>query len=240
MLFKYRITACVAGLLAALLVAPAWGSNVNKSITIGPNTETDGASSVNGSISIGAGATVTGSVETVNGTIRIDDDARVEDAETVNGSLRIGDRVYTEDLSSVNGAVKLGEDVTVDGEVSVVNGQISVGSGSSVRRDVSNVNGQIKVTGSTVGGDLRTVTGDVYFEDGAVLKGNLTVEKPHSWRSSSDQRIPTVVIGPGSRVEGEIILEQKVKLYVSETARVGGVSGVMTMADAERFKGTRP
>ncbi len=51
---------------------------------------------------------------------------------------------------------------------------------------------------------------------------------------------PKVVIGPGSSVEGVINLEQEVELFISETAEVGGVTGVMSLDDAQRFSGDRP
>ena len=51
---------------------------------------------------------------------------------------------------------------------------------------------------------------------------------------------PTVVIGPGSRVEGVLLLKREVKLYISDRAEVGGVEGVMSMDDAVRFSGDRP
>jgi len=41
-------------------------------------------------------------------------------------------------------------------------------------------------------------------------------------------------------VEGVIDLEREVKLYISDSAEVGGVKGVMTMDDAVRFSGKRP
>jgi hypothetical protein len=52
--------------------------------------------------------------------------------------------------------------------------------------------------------------------------------------------MPRIVIGPGSRVEGVIHLEREVKLYISESAEVGGVEGVMTLDDATRFSGKKP
>ena len=52
--------------------------------------------------------------------------------------------------------------------------------------------------------------------------------------------MPEVVIGPGSRVHGTIRLEREVKLYISDTAEVGGVSGVMSLTDAVRFSGEHP
>ena len=49
-----------------------------------------------------------------------------------------------------------------------------------------------------------------------------------------------MVIGPGSRVDGVIRAERDIKLYISESAQVGGVEGKVTMADAVRFDGARP
>ena len=72
------------------------------------------------------------------------------------------------------------------------------------------------------------------------MKGNLRVERPSGWNNSRNNRKPRIVIGPGSRVEGIIILEREVELYISNTAEVGGVSGVMSLEDAERFDGARP
>jgi hypothetical protein len=68
--------------------------------------------------------------------------------------------------------------------------------------------------------------------------GDLVVEKPRG--SSNNSRMPRVVIGPGSRVEGVIRLEREVKLYISESAEVGGVEGEMTLDDAVRFSGKQP
>ena len=237
---KHRMASISSVLLGIFMIAPAWGANLNKSIRIGDGETTSGASTVNGSITVGSDAVVTGTVSTVNGTIRIGDNARVEDAETVNGSLRVSDGAQSQDLSSVNGAVHVGTGVTVDGEISVVNGKINLESGTTVSRDISNVNGEIKLSGAEIGGNLTTVNGDVLLQDKALLKGDLIVEKPSGWNNNSNNRKSKVVIGPGSRVGGSIILEQEVDLYISSSAEVGGVSGVMSMDDAERFSGKRP
>jgi hypothetical protein len=231
----------VAGLLAIMMAAPAC-ANVNKSITIGDNTETGSESTVNGSISVGSGTTVKGSLSTVNGTIRIADDSSAGDIETVNGSIRIGDGTAVEDVESVNGSIRIGERVTVDGEIDVVNGKISLDTGTRVIDGVSNVNGEFQISGTEIGGDLETVNGDVWLMDGSVLQGDLIVEKPGGWgfNGSNRKRKPRIVIGPGSRVVGMIVLEREVELFISETAVVGGVSGEMSLDDAIRFSGDRP
>ena len=230
-------SAALTVLVSLLLALPAHAS-VNKSITVDAGETSDGASTVNGKISVGAGATVTGDVTSVNGSIRIEEGATVADAETVNGGLRVADRVRSESLSTVNGSIQVASDVTVDGEVTAVNGKITIGGGSKVARDLGNVNGDIELEGSEVGGDVSTVSGDVELADGAVIMGDLIIEKPGGWNSSKHK--PRVVIGPGSRVQGVIRLEREVELYISESAEVGGVEGEMTMDDAVRFSGKRP
>ena len=73
-----RIATLSVSLLALLLVTPANALGINKSIKIEAGSQAEGASTVNGSITVGSGATVTGSLETVNGAIRIDEDAVIE------------------------------------------------------------------------------------------------------------------------------------------------------------------
>jgi hypothetical protein len=230
-------SAFVTALIALLLALPAQAS-VNKSITIDAGATSDGASTVNGKVTVGAGATVNGDVGSVNGSVRIEEGATVADAETVNGGLRVSDKVRSRNLSTVNGSIEVAGDVMVEGEVTAVNGRITVGGGSKVAKDLGNVNGDIELQGSEVGGDVSTVNGDIELADGAVVMGDVVVEKPRGSNSSKDT--PRVVIGPGSRVEGVIRLEREVKLYISDSAEVGGVEGVMTMDDAVRFSGKRP
>ena len=227
-----RIMTFLAGLVVALLVAPACAS-VNKSITIGENTESGGESTVNGSISVGAG-------DTVNGTIRIEEGARIRDAETVNGSIRLASGVSARNVESVNGSVRVGENVTIEGHIDVVNGKITLGEGSRIADDVENVNGEITVNGAEIGGSVTTVSGDIGLENGAIVRGDIVVEKPGGWGSGGRNRKPRIVVGPGTTVAGDIRLEREVELYISDTASVGGVTGEMSLSDAVRFSGARP
>ncbi len=227
-------------LLALLLAAPAHGLSLNKSINIAAGTETGGQSSVNGSISVGEGAVIDGSLETVNGSIRVDENVSLNDAETVNGTIRIGSGSSADDVSSVNGSIRLGENVTIDGEIEAVNGKITLETGTKVADGVSNVNGEIMLVGAEVGGDLSTVNGDVTLDGGATLRGDLVMEKPGGWGWGKDKRKPQVIIGRDSRVLGRLVLEREVELYLHETAEVGGVAGEMSLDDAIRFSGDRP
>lgn len=227
-------------LLALLLAAPAHGLSLNKSIKVAAGTETAGQSSVNGSISVGEGAVIDGSLETVNGSIRVDENVSLHDAETVNGSIRIGSGSSTDDVSSVNGSIRLGENVKVGGEIEAVNGKITLDTGTRVTNGVSNVNGEITLVGAEVGGDLATVNGDVTLDEGSTLRGDLVMEKPGGWGWGKEKRKPQVIIGRDSRVLGQVVLEREVELYLHDTAEVGGVTGVMSLDDAIRFSGDRP
>ena len=234
-------SAFTVGLLIMLMAVPVYGASVNKSIKIDAGSESDGATTVNGSISVGEGSVVTGTLQTVNGKIRVDDNSTIEDASTVNGRLSISDDVKSHNLETVNGSVSVGENSTVAGDVEAVNGGIRLERGSEVAKGVGNVNGDIVLVASEVGGNVSTVNGDVDLSDGSIVKGDLIVEKPGKWSfGNSNNRMPEIVIGPGSEVRGTIRLEREVKLYISESAKVGGVEGEMSMSDAVRFSGQHP
>ncbi len=233
-----KIASFSAGLAALLLLAPAYALDMNKNIRIDAGSNTGGQSSVNGNIFVGEGSVIDGSLETVNGSIRVEEDVTLKDAETVNGTIRIASGSSAEHVSSVNGSIRLGQNVNVTGEIEVVNGKIYLVAGSKVADDVSNVNGEISLSGAEVGGNLSTVNGDVLLDDGSTLRGDLIVEKPGGWNSG--KRKPKVTIGQNSRVLGNIVLEREVELYISDSAEVGGVSGEMSMDDAIRFSGNSP
>ncbi len=232
-------TVFTIGLLVLLMSVPAFGASVNKSVTIGDGEESGGATSVNGSIKVGSDAVVTGGLRTVNGSIRVGSGSTIRNAKTVNGTLRIGEGAETGNVGTVNGSVTIGEKVSVDGDVSAVNGSITLERRAVVSGEVGNVNGRITADGARVKGDLKTVTGDVRLRD-TVLEGDLQIEKPGMWTHSDKKRKPRVVIGPGSRVEGLIVIEHEIELFISESAEVGDVIGVMSLEDATTFSGDEP
>lgn len=234
-------TTFTVGLLMVLMAVPALGASINKSIKVEAGAEASGATSVNGSISVGEGATVTGGLRTINGTIRVDARARIENASTVNGGIRIAERVQSQSLKTVNGSIRVSENAAISGAIEATNGRIEVDKGTIVADGVSNVNGQIRLSGAEVGGNLTTVKGDVDLSDAAVVRGDLVIEEDGGWDwGESRSRKPRIVIGPGSRVDGMIVLRHEVELFISDTAEVGGVEGEMTIEDAVRFGGDRP
>ena len=185
--------------------------------------------------------TVTGEVETVNGTIRIGSSSIVEQVSTVNGSLRLDDGVQAKNLETVNGSVRVGGNSTIDGNIEAVNGKITVGTASVVRGYIENVNGEISLDGAMLEQHIGTVNGDITIDNGSTVQGDIIIEKPGGWGFfKKKQRAPRIIIGANSRVEGEIRTEREIKLYVHDSAEIGGVSGEISMDDMVRFDGNRP
>jgi len=192
---------------------------------------------INGSISAAAGQTI-GNMETVNGSIRIETGARTRDAETVNGSITVAERAQVGSLETVNGSIRVARNVQVNGHVETVNGSVFVDRVGAVRGDVTTVNGAIGLVDTDVSGGIETVNGDITVGTGSHVKGGITVEKPNSnWMpiSIGKRKTPRIVIAANAIVEGPLVFERQVKLYVHQSARIGSVSG----ATAVRYSGDR-
>ena len=102
------------------------------------------------------------------------------------------------------------------------------------------MNGDIDIEDAEVGGNIESVNGNLYVREGSVVKGDIIIEKPSFWSFGQKSKMPKIMIGPGAVVEGKIMLEREVELYISESAEVGGVEGAMSMDDAIRFSGDKP
>ena len=182
---------------------------------------------VNGSIDAEAGQTY-GSLETVNGSIRIATGAHTGSAETVNGGIKVADDAHSGGLTTVNGGIRLGTRVQVDGGIETVNGEVFVDQGGRVGKGVSTVNGAIGLIDTNLGGGINTVNGDITVGVGSHVKGGIKVEKPGtSWLpiNFGKHTPPRIIIGPNAVVEGPLVFERPVKLYVHSSARIGSVTG---------------
>ena len=198
-------TSLVLALAVSLSAAPAFAAD----------TDID---KVNGSITAEAGERY-GTLSTVNGSIRIEAGAEVGDAETVNGAIRVADDAQASSLETVNGSIRLGTGVQVGG-------------------DIETVNGSIGLVDTDLAGSIETVNGDITVGIDSHVKGGIKVEKPdNNWFPVSfGKREPQrIVIAQGARVDGPLVFEREVKLYVHATAQIGPVTG----ATAVRFEGDR-
>ena len=191
---------------------------------------------VNGSITAEASGTY-GDLETVNGSIRIESGARVEDAETVNGSIQAADNISANGLSTVNGSIRIGTRARIGGSIETVNGSIFVDRGGDIAHGVETVNGAIGLVDTDLGGGIETVNGDITVGIGSHVRGGIRVEKPRGTQFLNlRKRDPRIVIGPNAQVDGPLVFERTVTLYVHDTAKIGTVTG----ATAQRFSTPTP
>lgn len=187
---------------------------------------------VNGSIKALAGQTY-GDLQTVNGSIRFEDGAQAEEAQTVNGSIKAGDNIGADSLGTVNGGIRIGTQARIGGDIETVNGGIFVGRGGRVGGDITTVNGAIGIVATELDGDIETVSGDITVGIDSHVHGHLKVYKPTSnWMpiNFGGNRIPRIIIGPNATVDGELVFEREVTLYVHSSAQVGAITGATAVA----------
>lgn len=198
--------------LACLLATPAFAqADIDK---------------INGSINVSASQSA-GRLETVNGSIRVGASATVRSAETVNGSITVDSNARTGSLETVNGSVRVAEQVAVDGGIETVNGSVYVGRDGRVDGNVATVNGAIGLVDADLAGGIETVSGDTTVGAGSHVRGGIRYTKPTgNWNLwQKNRRKPRVIVGPNARVDGPLVFEHEVDLYVHATARTGAITG---------------
>jgi len=213
-------------------VAIAYGLLI--SVSACASDKDDSYNTVNGSVHILAGKPAE-RVSTVNGSIKIDEAATADSVGTVNGSINLGARATAKSLTTVNGSIKVNEGAHAS-YVKSVNGALTINEGAEVSDSLTTVNGKIGVYGGHIGGRIRTEEGDISILGSAHVQGGILVEKPSGFRMSFRSTDPTIIIGPGAEVQGELRFERKVNLYVSDHATIGAVTG----ATAVTFSGDKP
>lgn len=201
-------------------------------IAAGPAFAQQSIDKVNGSITAEHGQQY-GDLETVNGSIRIEDGVRLEDASTVNGSIKGGDDVQARSLETINGAIRVGERAQLRGGMETVNGSLFADRGSRIGGDLATVNGAIGIVDTDLDGDIETVRGDITVGVGSHVTGGIHVEKPNGsgWNLHfGKHQVPRIVIGPDAVVDGPLVFEHEVTLYVHSSARVGRITGARAIA----------
>ena len=179
---------------------------------------------VNGSVHIAAG-TAPGVAETVNGGVTIDDNATVTLANTVNGSIKLGAHAAADTVNTVNGNITIGPGAHVAKDVQSVNGAVRLRDGADVLGGVGNVNGKIELNAAHVAGGIKTVNGSIAIYGASQVDGGILVEKTATQIIHFGNDVPRIEIGPGATVKGDLRFEREVKLYVSNRAAIGPVTG---------------
>jgi len=190
---------------------------------------------INGSIHVLAGKPGD-AVATVNGEIKVDDNAAVTTAATVNGAVHLGAHATAVSLKTVNGSITLDAGAHVAADTTSVNGALALRDGSEVSGRLSNVNGEIELDTAHVAGGIKTVNGSISINGNSRVEGGILVEKPSNGFFHAGNDTPRIVIGPGAVVQGELRFEREVKLYVSDKASIGPVSGATPI----QYSGDKP
>jgi DUF4097 and DUF4098 domain-containing protein YvlB len=208
---RFRLLAATLALALAVPLAYAGDTSIDK---------------VNGSITASAGQTY-GALTTVNGSIHVEDGVTAGHAETVNGSIHVGDNARTGSLETVNGGIHLGHDVQA-GDITTVNGSVFADHGDRLSKDIETVNGAIGLVHTELAGGIRTVNGDITVGVNSHVHGGIHVEKNTNHGLSihfGTQRPPRIIIGPHATVDGPLVFEREVVLYVHDSAKIGPVTG---------------
>lgn len=195
----------------------------------------NGVDGVNQSIQVDAFSD-SGNHATVNGSITVGEGGQAGKLSTVNGSIVLGKDSSAIGATTVNGSVRLDTDARVVGDATTVNGKISLAKGARIDGNATNVNGDIRLEEAVVEGNIRSVQADITIGANSRVGGGIYIKKSTNLFSKDDQKPMRMVIGPNAVVEGPLEFGREVVLHVSESARIGAVSG----AKAIRFKGETP
>ncbi|EIL91598.1 MULTISPECIES: hypothetical protein [Rhodanobacter] len=199
---------------------------------------------VNGSVDVPAGTTVSDAT-TVNGAISLQAHAKADKAATVNGSIHLAEGAQAGAVHTVNGDITLAKDAKVLGDAETVNGELDLAAGSAVNGSLGNVNDRIEIDGAHVGHGITTANGDIHITGNAVVDGGIKVEKTDGNGNGNEffgihfgsNHVPRIVIDAGATVNGPLVFERPVKLYINDQAKVAGpISG----AQAVKFTGATP
>lgn len=204
---------------------------INRDIEVPAGARLDQSqTTVNGSVTLGDEAIVEGDLETVNGSVRLGSGAAAQQIETVNGGVELGAGSRAVSIETVNGAVTIGRDARVKRSAEAVNGRIRAEAGAVIEDQIATINGQIELDGAQAG-SLKNTNGGMHLSNGAVVLGELRVERPRS----GDQKPVTVTIGADCRVVGPLVFERETVLRVHRSAEIGEVIG----AKPEWFDGDK-
>lgn len=195
----------------------------------------EGGEHINGAVSVAAG-TPAADATTVNGRIELAAQAAAKKVETVNGSITLGAGASADSAVTVNGPIMIGEGARVAGDVSTVNGAITLHKGADVAGGIENVNGDIKLEAAHLAGSIETVGGNITVGAGSRVDGGIAITRSQGFSISFTRKVPVITIGPGAVVGGPLRFEREVRLYVSDRASTGAISG----ATAVTFAGDQP
>lgn len=228
----------VATAILALTALVAHGAQdihkTNGNTVVESNSTVGNVTTTNGRIRLDARVTAR-DVASTNGGVTIGADSRVEQVKTTNGNISLEQGVNAHSVTSTNGSIAIGQNAQIARNIETTNGSITLEREVHVHGHVRTTNGSITLETARVDGRLSTTNGDIEVGANSHIGQGIFIGK--SGKNFFNQhRVPRVVIGPNAVVGGPLIFEREVKLYVSESATIGPVSGATPI----RFSGNRP
>lgn len=167
-----------------------------------------------------------GNLDTVSGDIGIQAGASVRNVNTVSGDISLaGGATANGRVETVSGDIKAAGKVTAGAGVGTVSGDILFERGGRIGGGIETVSGDIGLVATQVTGNIETVSGDITVGIDSHVRGGIKVEKNENANGRQWGRPPRIVIGPNAVVEGALVFERPVNLYVHRTAKIGPVTG---------------
>jgi hypothetical protein len=183
-----------------------------------------------------------GNLRTIHGSIHIGERSKVADVKTVDGAVVLAKGARANSVRSLDGTVQLEEAAKIVHGVSTAGGSIVLDDQAEVAGRLSTADGEIRLENAHVGGGIVTRRGNINVGSGSRVENGIRVKRSFCLCINaglfSNPRVanPRVIIGPGAVVQGPLMFERRVTLYVSDTATIGDVVG----ATAVRFSGVSP
>jgi hypothetical protein len=227
-------------LALASVAAQASGDihETNKSIAVEAGRTVGQVKTTNGQVRLKERVTA-GDVNSTNGGITIGEGSRVEHVGTTNGNIALHRGVQARAAHSTNGSINIDENARLAGDAQTTNGSVIIKRDARVGGNVKTTNGRIALERAHVDGRLSTNNGDIEVGANSHVGQGIRIGKSGGRLFNlfgNGNRPPKVVVGPHAVVNGPLVFEREVELYVSDTAKIGPVTG----ATPVKFKGERP
>jgi len=200
---KHSFIAVMTLVILACGVSSDTGINKNLYVADGEH-KSSGLRSVNGTITVGNDARVDGDCTTVNGEINVGENSRVGEISCVNGSITMDRNSQAEEISCVNGSIDLGGEVKIDGDVSTVNGAITSKRETQIAGDMGTVNGDMHTQETLIAGNITTVNGDIDLTENSQVNGNIIIDRETKRSNRKEYKELVITVDSGSKVKGKI------------------------------------
>lgn len=160
--------------------------------------------------------------------------ARLGAADGVHSSISVGPGAWLGNGESINGKIQVCSEGRT-GPLTTVNGAILLLPAAQVDGDIETQNGAIEAEAATIRGSLRGGGGDITLR-GTQVTGDIRIGPARKRLfGGGNKALPRIVLGPGAVVEGDLVFEREVELFVHVDAKIGEVAGAVAKPFTDRL-----